>query len=454
MTNDGLLPLAPGDAGGPRRSRPRRRSTIRVRLTVFYGVVFALCGLALTLVGYLMVRESLSRDEGTSNQRVIESYGYSRQQVDLFYKLPVPPASTGRPASNVGDVIVGVQQDIRDDALHQLLIGSSVALGLMVVVAVGVGWFAAGRALRPVGRITARAQQLSEDNLHERLSFEGPHDELKELADTLDGMLERLDRSFSAQRSFAANVSHELRTPLAVLQGEADLVLDQPDASERERRLAEAVRQQAGRSEALLDALLALARSESTMSERDRVDLADIAGEVVAERVDAADRAGIHVDLELDEASVDGDRWLLERLVANLVDNAIKYGTDGGWLRVAVARRGDRAVLEASNTGARLTDDQVDDLLQPFRRAGGDARPGYGLGMAIVVSVVRAHGGTLAVAARDEGGLDVVVSLPSAGGRPATPAPGRSPEAPAAPSGPPPAPPRSGADVGAVPLAR
>ena len=432
------------DDGDRRRASgigTRRRSTIRVRLTLFYGAVFTLCGLALLLVGYLMVSESLLRDEGTSDQRVIESYGFTPQQVKWFYDLPVPPSATGRQADNIGDVIVGVQGDIRNDALHQLLVGSGLALAFMVVVALGVGWLAAGRVLRPVGRLTARAQQLSEDNLHERLSLEGPDDEMKELADTLDGMLERLDRAFGAQRTFAANVSHELRTPLAVMQAEADLVLDQRDATERERRLAAAVREQAGRSEALLDSLLALARSESTMAERAPIDLADIAGEVVAERIDAADRAGIHVDLELAEAVVDGDRWLLDRLVANLVDNAIKYGQAEGWMQVAVSSTGRQAVLRVVNTGEQVAPEVIDELLQPFRRGVGDSRPGYGLGMAIVGSVVRAHGGVLEVTARPERGLDVEVALPLAGSSPAGPAPSSPPTSgPARPRDPGPSP--------------
>jgi signal transduction histidine kinase len=393
--------------------RARRRSTIRVRLTLFYGAVFALCGAALLLISYLIVAESLQRDEGTSNQRVIETYGYNRQQVDFFYNLPVPPASSGRQANNIGEVITGVQQDIRNDALHQLLVGTSLALGTMLVLAVVVGWVAAGRALRPVGRLTARAQRLSEDNLHERLSLEGPDDELKELGDTLDGMLERLDRAFGAQRDFAANVSHELRTPLAVMQAEADLVSGDPQTTEREQQLAQIVREQAGRLENLLDSLLALARSESTMRERAEVDLADVAADAVSERIEAADRAGLRIDVVLDDVSVVGDRWLLDRVVANLVDNAIKYGESGGWLGLVVARRGGEAVISVSNGGDRLTDAQVAELLEPFRRAGGDARPGYGLGMAIVGSVVQAHDGVLDVRPRPEGGLDVEVRLPA-----------------------------------------
>lgn len=401
-------------SGGGARSVPRRRrSTIRVRLTLFYGAVFALCGAALLLISYAIVRESLQRDEGTSNQRVIETYGYNRQQVDFFYNLPVPPASSGRQAGNVGDVIAGVQQDIRNDALHQLLIGSSLALATMLVVAVAVGWLAAGRALRPVGRLTTRARRLSEDNLHERLSLDGPDDELKELGDTLDGMLERLDRAFGAQRDFAANVSHELRTPLAVMQAEADLVLADPRATDRERQLAMIVREQTGRSEGLLNALLALARSESTMREREEVDLADVAADVVSERIEAADRAGMRIDVELDDVSVVGDRWLLDRVVANLVDNAIKYGESGGWLGLVVVRRGGDAVLSVSNGGDRLTEAQVGELLEPFRRAGGDSRPGFGLGMAIVRSVVEAHDGRLDVRPRPGGGLDVEVRLPA-----------------------------------------
>src|SRR5262245_21694137 len=185
-------------------------------------------------VSFFVVRETLIREETTTNPRVNERYGYTEQQIRFFtdLKIPPPPNQNERTSNvrTIGDVIVGVQQDIRNDALHQLLVSSSIALGLTLILSIIVGWLATGRALAPVGRLTARGQQLSEDNLNERIDLEGPRDELTELADTLDGMLSRLETAFNAQRRFAANVSHEVRTPLSIMRGEADLALADPDA--------------------------------------------------------------------------------------------------------------------------------------------------------------------------------------------------------------------------------
>ncbi len=394
----------------------RKRSTIRLRLTVFYGCMFVLCGVGLLYVSYQFVDEALRKDEGKSDQRVIETYGYDRTSVDFFFNLPTPESPKRPETRTVGQVIKEVQADIRQDTLSSLVRGSGVALAGMVVVSIGIGWLVAGRALRPVAELTERARRLSEDNLHERLAIEGPSDELKELADTLDGMLSRLERAFEAQRRFAATVSHELRTPLSVIRAESDLLLDDPAATERERQLARTVSTQARRSEALLESLLTLARSESTMSDRKRVDLADLAGDVVAERIEAADQAGIHVELDLGTgpAPVDGDPWLLERLMANLVDNAIGHNTAGGWLEVTIRRHSREVLVRLENTGDTLSADQVDEILKPFHRATAK-RPGYGLGMTIIQSVARAHGGAVTVRPRDGGGLIVEVRLPAAG---------------------------------------
>lgn len=395
------------------------RSSIRWRLTAFYGVLFTLCGIALLWLSYSFVSTGLQRDEGRSDQRVIEAYGFDRETVSFFYGIPTPASPTRPETQNVGDVIRGVQADIRTDVVHQLLVGSGLALAAMICISVGVGWLAAGRALQPVGELTKRARRLSEDNLHQRLDLDGPDDELKELADTLDGMLERLEAAFTSQRQFAANVSHELRTPLAVMRGEADITLALADATPRERHLAEAVRDAAIRSEALLDSLLALSRSDSTMNDRTALDLADLVGDVVAAGVEAADRAGIEIDLDLATAPVEGDQWLLQRLAVNLVDNAVRHNVPGGWLRVSVSTEGPDAVLSVSNGGRVLDATAVARILEPFQQAERTGE-GYGLGMTIVQSVVRAHEGTLTVEPRAEGGLDVTVRLPLAAGAGAT----------------------------------
>jgi signal transduction histidine kinase len=391
----------------------KSRSTIRLRLTLFYGVSFVLCGIALLFINHRFVNEGLLKDEGHSDQRVIDTYQYTPEQVSFFYNIPTPASATHPEAHNIRDVIRGIQGDIRNEVLDDSLLGSLVALAVMFVLSIGVGWIAAGRALRPVEKLTTRARSLSETNLHERLALDGPSDELKELGDTLDAMLGRLQSAFESQRRFSASVSHELRTPLSVIRGEAELLLAEKDVSERERRFAESVRDASDRSEALLSSLLALARSESTMKNKSTIDLADLASDVVSERIEAADRQGLEVDLDVETGMVEGDHWLLERLVVNLVDNAIKHNNDGGWLRVEVDTVEDSVVLRVSNAGQQLTPVQVDEILEPFQRAD-RSRPGYGLGMTIVQAVVKAHEGELVVEPRDGGGLVTIVRLPIA----------------------------------------
>jgi signal transduction histidine kinase len=294
----------------------------------------------------------------------------------------------------------------------------------MLVLSVGFGYIAAGRALRPVDLLTEKAKHLSDHNLDDRLAYDGPQDELKELADTLDGMLERLSAAFVTQRSFSASVSHELRTPLAILQAEADLATHRDDATDEEKRFAEVVAREATRASALLDSLLTLARTDSTMRDNARIDLADVSGDVVAERIEAAEKRGVHLDLELGDEPVivDGDPWLLERLVANLVDNAITHNHEGGSATVAVRTGGSngstRAVIEVHNTGDVLDANQVAKLTEPFQRAD-RTRPGHGLGMSIMRAVTEAHAGTFEVRPQDGGGLDVIVELPAAPPEPA-----------------------------------
>jgi signal transduction histidine kinase len=310
-----------------------------------------------------------------------------------------------------------VQVENRQDALDSLVRGSAIALAGVLLLSVGVGWLAAGRALRPVKRLTATAQSLSDANLDARIALDGPNDELKELADTLDAMLARLEVAFVTQRRFAADVSHELRTPLSIIRAEVDVTLADPDATERERRLALVVRDAADRAEVLMDSLLALARSDSTMHDRQLVDLAELTGDVVGERVERADDAGVDVELELGSARVLGDPWLLERLVANLVDNGINHNIEDGWLHVAIDAENGTTRLEVSNSGAVVTPEEATEILQPFRRlsrASDEGPSGFGLGMTIVQSVAEAHDGSIAVEPRSEGGLDVIVTLPTA----------------------------------------
>lgn len=396
----------------------RIRSTIRWRLTAFYGLLFFLGGTILLLVSYTAVRASLIADENKGEEAASELYDLDAESVGVFLDFPLPApvlSADGEQAETVGDVIDGVQRSNREDALNDLFRTTGVVFAVMLVLSVLVGWLAAGRALRPVKALTTAARDLSEANLDRRIGLDGPDDELKELADTLDALLARLEIAFLSQRRFAADVSHELRTPLSIIRGEADVALADPRSGAAELRLALAVNDAVGRAEGLIDSLLALARSDSTMHDRRSVDLAELTGDVVGERVEAASMAGVEIDLDLGSASVDGDRWLLERLVANLVDNAINHNEPHGWLRVAVDAEEDATTLVVSNSGDLLSADDAEEILKPFRRLTGDGpqADGFGLGMTIVQAVADAHGGTVAIVPRPDGGLEVVVELPT-----------------------------------------
>jgi signal transduction histidine kinase len=397
------------------------RSTIRWRLTAYYGFLFFCCGAVLIVVSYLVVRESMIEDESTGAEQASELYGLDQAGVERFLTWPLPEPAVGPDgarAETVGDVMLGVQVQQREKALDKLLRGSGAALLAMLLLSVLVGWLAAGRALRPVKRLTTTARSLSEANLDERIALNGPDDELKELADTLDAMLARLEVAFLSQRRFAADASHELRTPLSIIRAEVDVALADPTSSEGEQRLALAVQSAADRADGLIESLLALARSDSTMHDRQTVDLAELTGDVVGERVELADQAGVEIELDLGSADVQGDRWLLERLIANLVDNGINHNVRNGWLHVAIDAQNGTTRLEVSNSGKVLTREQADELRLPFRRLAadkGELQPsGFGLGMTIAQSVAEAHEGSIDIDPRNEGGLDVVVTLPTA----------------------------------------
>src|SRR5262249_25915002 len=258
-------------------------------------------------------------------------------------------------------------------------------------------WLAAGRVLRPLRSITAHARHASEATLGDRIALRGPPDELKELADTIDAMLARLEAAFAAQPRFSAEASHELPTPLAIIRGEAAVALAAPDATDRERRLATSVRAAVDRSEHLVDGLLALARSDSTLRDDARVDLAELVGDVVGEQTQAASAAGVELDLNLDTATVAGDRTLLWRMAGNLVENAIRYNRPGGWARAPAGTEAGVAAVRVETSGPPVDPAVIADLFEPFRRGTRDRRgqpSGHGLGLAIVRSVAAVHAGS------------------------------------------------------------
>jgi signal transduction histidine kinase len=276
--------------------------------------------------------------------------------------------------------------------------------------------------LRPLQRITATAKRLSERTLHQRIALQGPDDELKELADTFDGLLGRLDAAFDAQRRFAANASHELRTPLAISRTEVEVALADPDTPNAElRAMAERVRDATGRSERLIEGLLTLARSEQAPRLWEPADLADAATLALEhtrhQHQDQDQDGGLRLVTRLRRAPVQGDPALLERMVANLVENAVRHNQPPGWLEVATGTSDGRAFVQVANGGQEIPPDQVESLFEPFRRlhgrvASASAVRGAGLGLSIVRSVARAHGGDAHAVALAGGGLQVTVRLP------------------------------------------
>ncbi len=292
-----------------------------------------------------------------------------------------------------------------------------VALAVMVVVSLALGWVVAGRVLRPLRTITATTRQISEDNLHQRLALEGPPDELKDLSDTIDGLLARLDVAFEAQRRFAANVSHELRTPLTVGRTLLEMILGDPDADvESFRAICRDVLETAAQQERLIEALLILARSQRGLERRQPLDLATITADVTHARQAAAIASGLRLDVSVRSAPFSGDTHLVQRLVSNLIDNALHYNHPGGSIHVLVDTQAHQARLEVTNTGPHVPPDQVSRLLEPFQRMTTNRashHDGLGLGLSIVAAIANSHHVTLDAHPRTGGGLDIQITFPA-----------------------------------------
>jgi len=303
-----------------------------------------------------------------------------------------------------------------DDVTGRLLAQYAIALAGVVLLAVGLGWIVAGRALSPIRRITDTARRVSEERLGERIGpLDGPDDEVRALAATLDAMLDRLQGAVEAQKHFVANASHELHSPLTVIRTEVEVTLSDPDADAAAlRRMGQIVLEASERSEALLDGLLMLALSQRGAARREPVDLAGVARRVARDVACEAEAAELRVELDTAPAPVHGDPQLLERLVANLVDNAVRHNERGGFVSVTTGLEDDRSVLYVANGGPVIPGDAVARLDQPFQRLARSAeRRGSGLGLSIVRSVVEAHGGELRLSGRPQGGLEAEVRLPA-----------------------------------------
>ncbi len=380
--------------------------TIRLRLTVLYGLVFLVTGAILLTIGYALVRHNLGA-RGNLREELLRKLGIV---------IPNGPPFNGRllfaPGSPEASIAEAIRSRLRSDALHRLVFEYVLALGMMTMVSVVAGWLLAGRALRPLRDITATARRVSGENLGERIALVGPADELKELADTFDGMLGRLDSAFESQRHFVANASHELRTPLAIMRTEIDVALADPDAGAGElRAMGEAVRETIDRCERLIEGLLVLARSEAASGEGQPVDLAALAADCITDLRARAEEAQITVRTELAAAWTRGEPALLERMIANLIDNGIRHNETGGWLSVRTGTDGETARAAIANGGPAIAPDDARTLTEPFRRLS-RSMGGFGLGLSIVRSVVEAHGGTIAVLAPAGGGLEVRLALP------------------------------------------
>lgn len=326
-------------------------------------------------------------------------------------------------------VVLGIAYGLLDHHLHRTLPGNladpllsriaiqlALALAGTTLIAIAIGWFAAHRVLRPIGAVTAAARRVSDERLDERLALGGPHDEVRELADTFDAMLERLSHSIDAQRRFVANASHELRTPLTAIRTEVDVTLGDPNASAAElRQMGERVLAGTDELDELLEALLVLARSQSGVDRRTTVDLAETARRALA--AVPTPIADVELRVRADRAEAWGDEPLLRRLVANLLDNALRYNRPAGWvlLETGSGVRDGRpcATLRVANAGPLVPPADLERIGEPFERlARHGTGSGSGLGLSIVRSVVAAHGGSTRISAPAVGGLDVTVVLP------------------------------------------
>ena len=318
-------------------------------------------------------------------------------------------------------------ENLASDALEEVAVQYLVAFAGILLVAAVIGWAVAGRLLAPLKRITGTARRVSEERLGERIPVSGPQDELRELGETLNSMLDRLEESFDAQRRFVANASHELRSPLTVIRSEAEVALANPEPDLEELRgMAASAVQASRRTEALLESLLILARSQRGLVRSEPVDLAEAASAAAKLAAGQASAESVRLTLDLEPAGIEGDRALLDRLAGNLIENGVRYNRPGGFVAVRTRRPDGRAELEVENSGPVVDRAAAGRLAEPFERIERSADgAGAGLGLSIVRAVAEAHGGSLTIEPRKGGGLAVAVCFPTARGRTATGSPGR-----------------------------
>ena len=444
---------------------PRR--TARIRLTALYGGLFLVSGAALVAATYLLFERataftkpalpriprspSLQDLQNLPLPKAFAAVANDQSQVVRIENLLGQPAGAGPLSSTSHPLLSGpvatlesrLTQDQHQLALatnhlaqavhqlaqagsiqaaqraadsHELLVNSAVALGIVAVLALLAGWLVAGRMLRPIRTITHTARRISSTSLHERLALAGPQDELKELGDTLDGLFARLEGAFEAQQHFVANASHELRTPLTAERNLLQVALDNPESSNAEwRSTAEELLASNDEQAHLIDALLTLASSEVGLSERETVDLAPLVEETLTGLQSEITRLEIHVDEATAPALLIGDCLLVQRLVVNLLTNAVRHNIVGGDMKVMTGVTEDRAFLSVTNGGPVIPCAEVERLFQPFQRL--DPRravykDGHGLGLSIVRAIASAHGASITADPVPDGGLSVRVIFP------------------------------------------
>jgi signal transduction histidine kinase len=397
------------------------RRPVRLRLALLYSGLFLLAGATLLAVTYGLVANTLRSTVPPEQITAITQSSGPMSGCKAIATTIAQAEACKREAIAAAQGIADVTaQDQRTAALSHLLNISVAGLAAMAVVSALLGWIMAGRVLRPVHAITAAARRASEENLGERIALAGPEDELKELADTFDAMLARLDAAFASQRRFVANASHELRTPLTVMRTAIDVTLAKQERTPAQlEAMAAEVRQATGQAERLVEALLTLARSDRGTGPRSALDLAVLAEDALDAAMPAIKSVSLRVTTELEQGLAVGDPVLVERLVCNLIDNAVRHNIPGGWLELASGSREGLAFFSVANSGPAIDQQEVAALFEPFHRqcqhAGSDAPEGSGLGLSIVASVVRAHHGDIAAAPVPDGGLEVTVLLPVGG---------------------------------------
>jgi signal transduction histidine kinase len=385
--------------------------TFRVRLTLLFAALFLAAGAALLGITYALVASLPVKVPPVTKAQAKLAF-----QCKLGKGTPPPLKECAQALSAVGAQQAALAQ--RNQTLGHLLTYSLAALGIMTAVSGGVGWVMAGRVLRPVSSITAAARRASEQHLGERLALTGPHDELRELADTFDQMLERLDAAFASQRRFVADASHELRTPLTVMRTAIEVTMAKPARTpEQLEVMAAKVARSAAQAEALIEALLTLAASEQAPASPELVDLATAAEDAAEAAAAGARDLDLRVDTDLAAAPACGNRLLLERMVGNLVDNAVRHNIQGGWVSISTGTGEQRAWFEIANSGPVIPEDLVPSLFEPFRQVEErtSTRDGAGLGLAIVRSIGTAHGASVDANSLPAGGLRIMVTLPGAG---------------------------------------